>query len=59
MTIAKLKAGYDAGIPSSLAISGTPTSTAYCFSDTQGSSVWSAKGPAVTPSSYKNNGTCS
>jgi type IV pilus assembly protein PilA len=59
MTIAKLKAGYDAGIPSSLAISGTPTSTAYCFSDTQGSSVWSAKGPSVTPSSYKNNGTCS
>jgi prepilin-type N-terminal cleavage/methylation domain-containing protein len=59
MTIAGLKASYDAGIPSSLAITGTPSDTAYCLTDSQGGRVWSAKGPGLSSSSYKNSGTCS
>ena len=59
MTVAKLKAGYDSGLSASLSVNGVPSDTTYCLTDTEGGRVWSAKGPAVTPASYKNNGTCS
>ena len=59
MSIAALKAGYDSGIASGVAIYGTPTATVYCLTSTHAGRKWSVIGPGIASTSYKNNGTCS
>ena len=59
MTAGALRSGYDAGLAQGVAISGTPTATSYCVTDTEAGHVWSVLGPGVTPSSFKSNSTCS
>jgi type II secretory pathway pseudopilin PulG len=59
MTAGGLRADYDAGLASSLTISGTPSVSSYCLTDTVAGHAWSVLGPGATPSSFKNNSTCS
>ncbi|MEO5576434.1 MAG: type II secretion system protein [Gaiellaceae bacterium] len=57
MTAAKLKL-IDSGLSDTLAVAGTPTATAYCLTDTVGDQTWSAQGPGIGPTDYKNNAAC-
>ena len=59
MTATLLRANYDGGLASTLAVvSGKTTATQYCLTDTQRGRVWSALGPGVTTTSFKNNAKC-
>jgi len=59
MTPALLRKRYDDGIaPTLKVVSGKTTATQYCLTDTQRGRAWSARGPGLTTSSFKNNANC-
>ncbi len=59
MTAGLLRANYDAGLASSLAVvSGKTTATAYCLTVTEGGRTWSALGPGLSDQSFKNTKNC-
>jgi type IV pilus assembly protein PilA len=58
MTTARLRL-YDRGIKTALTVYATKTTvTAYCLRITVSGRAWSALGPGLVASSYKNNTTC-
>ena len=48
---------FDTGISNTLTIASV-TATTYCLTDKVGDATWSAEGPGIAPSDYKNNATC-
>jgi hypothetical protein len=59
MTAGGLRSDYDAGHTPGLAISGTPSASSYCLTDTEAGHAWSVLGPGSTSAAFKHNGTCS
>jgi len=59
MTVAGLRASYDAGLAPGVAISGAPSATSYCVTDTEAGHAWSVLGPGTNSSSFKSNNSCS
>ena len=58
MTTARLRA-YDRGIQTALTVYASKTTvTAFCLRNTIAGRSWSALGPGVGTTSYKNNTTC-
>ena len=58
MTAAALRASYDQGLATNVAVVGTPDAS-FCLTDTEGGRVWSVDGPGTTVASFRNNATCS
>ena len=58
MTTARLRL-YDRGVKTALTVYATKTTvTAYCLTITLSGRSWSALGPGLASTSYKNNTTC-
>ncbi len=58
MTTARLR-NYDKGIHTALTVLASKTNvTAYCLRITVNSRAWSALGPGIATTSYKNNANC-
>jgi prepilin-type N-terminal cleavage/methylation domain-containing protein len=59
MTAHLLRTKYDAGIANALSVvSGKTTATSYCLTMTEGGRTWSALGPGISDTSFKNNKNC-
>lgn len=59
MTAGGFRSDYDAGLAPGLAISGPPSASSYCLTDTEAGHAWSVLGPGSTPAAFKHNSTCS
>ncbi len=58
MTLARLRAKYDASLALHLSFKGAPTQGSYCAVFSSGAVKWSAQGPGINADSYVNNAKC-
>ena len=59
ITAGGFRSDYDAGLAPGLAISGPPSASSYCLTDTEAGHAWSVLGPGSAPAAFKHNSTCS